>query len=153
MKNNPNVTQTVDGYTLIRKEIEYPYRVFGSSSRDVLNVILGTTVDDTNEFCSDSAHGFRISLHRPSELPRLPDGFIFIPIEYDVYISVKPSMMTTSMGLLNYSSEDRGCFFNWERQLRFFRSYNQENCELECLTNATMDACGCVKFSMPSKRC
>lgn len=152
MKNNPNVTQTIDGYSFTVKESEYPYRVFGSSSRDVLSIILGTKVDDTNEFCSESAHGFRILLHRPSALPQLPDEFIFIPIDHDVYISVKPSMMTTSKGLLDYSSEERGCFFDWERPLRFFRLYNQENCELECLTNATMDACGCVKFSMPSKR-
>ncbi|KAJ6649409.1 Pickpocket protein 28 [Pseudolycoriella hygida] len=29
------------------------------------------------------------------------------------------------------------------------RTYSQRNCELECLTNFTLDMCGCVKFSMP----
>lgn len=29
------------------------------------------------------------------------------------------------------------------------RTYTQQNCELECLTNFTFAVCGCVKFSMP----
>lgn len=154
MDKNPNATHwsVEDGFDVDVNETEvYPYRVFGASSRDVLNVMLGIEVDKSNEFCSELAHGFRVSLHTPDEIPRLPDDFIFVPIEQDVYISVKPNMIATSIGLYGYSSDERGCYFKSERRLRFFKSYNQENCELECLANATIDACGCVKFSMPSK--
>lgn len=42
-------------------------------------------------------------------------------------------------------------FFSTERQLRFFRTYTQYNCEAECLANFTQIQCGCVKFSMPSR--
>lgn len=44
----------------------------------------------------------------------------------------------------------RQCFFDTERQLRFFKIYTQRNCELECLANFTVKTCGCAKFSMPS---
>lgn len=43
----------------------------------------------------------------------------------------------------------RQCYFQKEKYLRYFRSYTQSNCELECLTNYTLKSCGCVKFYMP----
>lgn len=43
----------------------------------------------------------------------------------------------------------RKCYFDSERQLRFLKVYTQRNCELECLSNATLKTCGCVKFSLP----
>lgn len=64
-------------------------------------------------------------------------------------MSVKPNMITTSSGLADYAPERRQCYFNDERQLKFFKVYTQSNCELECLANYTLKACGCVKFSMP----
>lgn len=58
-------------------------------------------------------------------------------------------MITTSDGLKHYLPNRRQCFFNKERFLRYFKVYTQQNCELECLANYTMQQCGCVKFSMP----
>lgn len=43
----------------------------------------------------------------------------------------------------------RKCYFDSERKLRFLKVYTQRNCELECLSNATLNSCGCVKFSHP----
>lgn len=45
----------------------------------------------------------------------------------------------------------RQCYFNDERYLRYFRSYSQSNCQVECLTNYTINKCGCAKFWMPSR--
>lgn len=46
----------------------------------------------------------------------------------------------------------RNCYFENERYLRYFRAYNQFNCELECWANVSLKYCGCVKFSMPSMK-
>ncbi|XP_031635398.1 pickpocket protein 28-like [Contarinia nasturtii] len=127
----------------------YPKRVFGSGMRYMLAFILGISIDDPNQYCNDFSHGFRISLHTPDEFPRLPDEFIFIPVDQDIYISVKPNVITTSKGLRNYSPKDRGCYFKSERKLRFFNAYGQQNCDIECAANFTLASCGCVKFSMP----
>lgn len=67
------------------------------------------------------------------------------------YISVKPSVITTSDGLRSYAPRVRGCYFNSERQLRFFKSYSQQKCQLECFSNYLKMTCGCVTFSLPSK--
>lgn len=43
----------------------------------------------------------------------------------------------------------RGCYFNSERQLQFFKIYTETNCWLECLTNFTLFYCGCTFYYMP----
>lgn len=57
----------------------------------------------------------------------------------------------TSEGLHNYAPQVRGCYLRSERQLRFFNSYSQNKCELECVANYIKVKCGCVQFDMPSK--
>lgn len=128
----------------------YPYRVFGCGMRDSLAAILGIALDDSSQSCTDLAQGFRVSLHSPDKLPNLPDECIHIPANQDIFISVKPIAIATSRGLRSYAPEKRGCYFQTERKLRFFRTYNQYNCEQECLANYTQTLCGCVRFFMPS---
>ncbi|XP_055607832.1 sodium channel protein Nach-like [Uranotaenia lowii] len=62
---------------------------------------------------------------------------------------IKPKTTTTSRSLRMQPYQDRQCFFENERYLRFFRIYNQHNCIQECMVNFTYNLCGCVKFSMP----
>lgn len=64
-------------------------------------------------------------------------------------ISIRPKIITTSDGLKHYEPHRRQCYFQRERRLRYFNTYSQTNCELECLANFTLSECGCVKFSMP----
>lgn len=51
----------------------------------------------------------------------------------------------------NYSPQRRECYFNAENPLRYFKVYNKENCELECLVEYAKILCNCVPFWMPSK--
>lgn len=55
-------------------------------------------------------------------------------------------LIKTQFTLFTYNFR-RKCYFDSERKLRFLKVYTQRNCELECLSNATRKACGCVKFS------
>ncbi len=52
---------------------------------------------------------------------------------------------------LFFVSTRRQCYFDGERQLKFFQIYTKANCELECLTNLTLRYCNCSAFFMPSK--
>lgn len=157
MANNPNASEywnMENGYidNGNGSNRPYPRRVFGCGLRDALMVVLGITLDDSHQICSDLAEGFHIALHSNDKLPNLPDEFIHIPVEQDIYVSVKPIMITTSKALRRYAPDERGCFFKTERQLRFFRTYNQQNCERECLANFTKAHCACTRFSEPSKQ-
>lgn len=141
-----------NGYNANVSENEiYPFRVFGCGRADTLTILMGITIDDSQLYCSGFAPGFRLLLHLPDELPRLPDDFVFIPIEQEIFISVRPNVIATSRGLRRYPPTKRGCFFKSERQLRFFQTYGQRNCEFECAANFTKKTCDCVQFYMPSK--
>lgn len=49
----------------------------------------------------------------------------------------------------SFSPENRGCYFQGERELEFFKIYTKSHCVIECLSNYTVKTCGCAKFSMP----
>lgn len=141
-----------DGYNLSANWNEiYPNRMFGYDFSDTLFVSVKSSIDESNKHCGKFAQGFLFALHPPDELARVPRDFIQIPMGQAIYISIKPNMITTSNGLRKYSPQERGCLFKAERQLRFFNSYSQRNCELECLTNYTETVCDCVQFWMPSQ--
>lgn len=128
----------------------YPNRVFGAGARAGLFALLRLYEQDLEYLCRGPVQGFKILLHTPGEVPQVSKHYFRVPLEQEVLVSVKPNMITTSEGLRHYLPNRRQCFFDSERQLRFFKVYTQRNCELECLSNFTRDECGCVKFSSPS---
>ena len=87
---------------------------------------------------SGPVQGFKILLHTPGEIPRVSKQYFRVPLNQEVVVSVKPNMITTSEGLIGYAPNRRQCYFNDERQLKFFKVYTQSNCELECLANFTL---------------
>lgn len=154
VQGNPSAVHwnVENGYQSNVNESEvYPFRVFGSNIYHKLLIDLTTIMDDSFMDCNIFTPGFYVSLHPPDEFARLLTDYSFVPIEKNVRISVKPKVTATSNGLRHYDPHDRGCYFKSERRLRFFRSYNQANCELECLANYTRNECGCIRFWMPSE--
>lgn len=130
----------------------YPYRVFGLDVFNALNVRLGIVIDSFNENeMTRVPPGFHLSLHSPDELIHADESLFLVPSEHDVYVSVRPATMTTSNGLRSYDPHKRGCYFQSERQLHFFRAYSQQKCQRECLTNFTTKECGCTHYSFPRK--
>lgn len=127
----------------------YPRRVLGPGAKAGLNIVLKLTKPDLDYICRGPVQGFKILLHTPGEIPRVAKQYFRVPLSQEVVVSVKPNMITTSEGLVDYAPERRQCYFNFERSLQFFKVYTQSNCELECLANFTLARCNCVKFSMP----
>uniref|UniRef100_A0A182MII6 Uncharacterized protein n=1 Tax=Anopheles culicifacies TaxID=139723 RepID=A0A182MII6_9DIPT len=93
--------------------------------------------------------GYKVLIHEPTVYPDLSKRNIRLSVSQTLTVALKPNIMQTSPDLAKYSAQKRQCYFTHEHPLRFFRQYNQDNCELECLTNYTLQRCGCVHFSMP----
>nr|XP_019536370.2 pickpocket protein 28-like [Aedes albopictus]XP_019556891.1 pickpocket protein 28-like [Aedes albopictus] len=127
----------------------YPVRVLGAGARAGLNILLRLYNYDLDYLCRGPVQGFKVSLHTSGEYPQVSKQYFRVPLHQEVIISVKPEMITTSEGLRHYAPHRRQCYFNYERRLKYFKVYTQQNCELECITNFTLQTCGCVKFSMP----
>ncbi|KAL5291210.1 hypothetical protein ACFFRR_010551 [Megaselia abdita] len=127
----------------------FPFRTMGAGIKAGLTVELKNFKRDFDSTCRNIFDGFKILIHTPGEIPRLSNKYLQAPMNQQVLISVKPTVITTSKMLKNYDPKSRQCYFENERYLRFFKVYTQTNCELECLTNYTLARCKCVAFSMP----
>lgn len=153
VKHNPNVSNwsLEKGYKEKSMKNEYPRRTYRVGDVTGLIVYLNIMEEDLEYICHDTGLGFKIFLS-PSGEAIETSGFEFrMPLLEATRIVITPTITTTSDALNTYEPEQRGCYFNSERRLRFFQTYTQSNCETECFANLTVNACGCVKFSMPSE--
>lgn len=104
--------------------------------------------DDLEYLCKGSDQGISVILSTPGDTLSMGNSFQMPHSEY-TKIAIKPKLTKTSTKLRAYTPYQRQCFFNAERQLRFYRNYTQNNCEAECWANFTKIECGCVAFFMP----
>jgi len=61
---------------------------------------------------------------------------------------ISAAVKTLDDSLKAFPPEKRGCYFENERKLQFFKSYSKTNCDFECMRNFTLTKCGCVKLSL-----
>ncbi|XP_077285517.1 pickpocket protein 28-like [Arctopsyche grandis] len=147
-----------DGWTMDRgypgnlSANTYPERGTTSGADGSLTVVLKTYYKDIDYLCATSLQGFKISLHAPSDFPRVSQQYFMVPLQQDLIAAIKPNMIITSKGLRGYDPQRRKCFMTVERKLKFFKVYTQQNCQIECLSNYTDSVCGCVAFWMPRSR-
>jgi amiloride-sensitive sodium channel len=57
-----------------------------------------------------------------------------------------PSIIKADDDLKQVPASVRKCYFDDEKQLRFFKTYTQKNCEFECLSTVINRRCNCVPF-------
>ncbi|KAI8118090.1 Pickpocket protein 28 [Lucilia cuprina] len=94
--------------------------------------------------------GFKVFINSPDNIPLTTDNYyIMVPDSKQVIVTVLPQYIKTPTNLKDFDIDKRQCYFNKERNLRFFKFYTQNNCQTECLTNYTIAKCGCAKFWMP----
>jgi amiloride-sensitive sodium channel len=99
--------------------------------------------------CIKGTKGFRISLHMPVESPHISNQYYDIPFSKQTNVIVKPNMIYASKSIKGYKPNDRLCYFNSERKLKYFKIYSKANCDNECKADYVKRQCKCVKFSMP----
>uniref|UniRef100_A0A1I8NUL2 Pickpocket protein 28-like n=1 Tax=Stomoxys calcitrans TaxID=35570 RepID=A0A1I8NUL2_STOCA len=127
----------------------YPGRVLGSGAMAGFLSVLQGFAEELDYSCRYVPDGFKVMLHSPDDVPTMGKHFVHVSMDKDVMIAVKPKMITPSAGIAAYTPHKRQCYLSKDRQLKFFKIYSRNNCELECLTNFTYHRCGCVTFAMP----
>lgn len=129
----------------------HPFRVFGAGMQNCFRLLLKVFDEDIDHLCGGAVQGYKIALHMPNDLPPIWNSYHHISPGKSVHFTIDPNMITTSSDVRKHSPIIRQCYFTSERKLRFFRTYSQRNCELECMANFTLEKCGCVNFSMISE--
>lgn len=139
-----------DGYKSdMNTENEYPLRSTESGLDSGLQITFVNHDHDRSLCCNIYNQYFDVYLSAPGESVDMEysNEFDFkVPISTNSFLSMRPKLITTSQGLRSYSPNERGCFYNNERQLAFFKIYSESNCLLECAANYSVQGIGCVEF-------
>jgi acid-sensing ion channel, other len=83
------------------------------------------------DFCTSPS----FLVHSPFELPGSYDlnEMIEFSYHYDLEVLITPEVIRTDADLKSHDPEKRGCYFEGEKKLKYFKVYTKRNCEFECL--------------------
>ncbi|XP_070498388.1 uncharacterized protein [Chironomus tepperi] len=92
-------------------------------------------------------------IHHYDFMPTFASKYDFTSFEFGTIIDVivTPEITRTDRSLKKLKPTERGCYFEGEKELHFFNTYSQKNCEIECVANFTLETCGCVDIDQPFK--
>lgn len=141
---------------LISAATKYPLHVAPIDRSDEcdLNLDLQFPSNDwqSNYDCSTPpTKHFKLYLHHPDEFVGVFSRSIDIGVGQFVTVLIDPSVIATPINLYKFNVHQRQCYFTFERPLKYYKVYTQNNCRNECFSNYTEKCCGCVKWTMPRK--
>lgn len=99
----------------------------------------------------EPSNGSRVIIHNTDEFPFRTGQHIRHKTNEIVFMEYTPTLHVIDDALKSWSPEQRNCFLEHEKKLKFFKIYTRINCEHECLSEAMLQACDCVPFYMISK--
>jgi acid-sensing ion channel, other len=69
---------------------------------------------------------------------------------YDLDVLITPEIIRTDENLKSVDPKKRGCYFQGEKKLKYFRVYSRRNCEFECLADYLLKktTVNCTQFYM-----
>ncbi|CAG9804871.1 unnamed protein product [Chironomus riparius] len=105
--------------------------------------------DENPNFCRDRSSLYFVFLHLPNEVATRMHQNHFFKLNTVNVLQISAEIKENDKSLRSFSKQERACFFEGERRLKFFKSYTKINCENECLINFTRRQCGCVRPTMP----
>lgn len=100
--------------------------------------------DDRNMF--QPLDFFRVIIHSPEELPYRSGHHYFHGRHEGAFIDVVTEKKKIDEVMESWTPEQRNCFMEHEKKLKFYKIYTKANCEHECLSHAMLRACSCVPF-------
>ena len=89
-------------------------------------------------------------LHNPIETPKVAEFGHFLSPGKEYRVIIKPTVTKASTAIKGIPIKKRQCVFSNETYLKYYRTYTQRNCALECEANYTLEMCHCVPYYLPS---
>lgn len=96
------------------------------------------------EVCLDSS----FIVNSPFEFPDGFDDLKYCQFDYGktLDILITPQVIFTDENLISVAPEKRNCFFDGERELKFFKTYTKLSCEMECYSDYLFRSINCTPF-------
>ena len=130
------------------KDRSMPMRALGPGQQMGLSVLLD--VEEDEYFCSSAeSFGFKILPYMPISMPMMKGFGLALHPGTETFLGVRPTIIHTEDDLATIAVDKRQCFFDHEKDLRFFNQHSFLTCYIECMTNQTISMGGCVSFYFP----
>lgn len=130
----------------LTKDLIMPFR---STDVGALVVRMKINKNETSNLCPDRFRGHSVTFHLPNEYPSFMHTFTNFEVRKQKFISITAAASKYDDYLQKFPLDQRGCYNEDERQLRFFKHYTMINCLEECIANFTFRKCGCVAYYAP----
>jgi amiloride-sensitive sodium channel len=132
------------------QSISYPLQVTKNDYKEFQMILKNQIPKEGFKQCTLLA----FLIHQPDLLPTFLSRNDFTELQYGTQLDVEitPEIIKTDMNLKKLSPNERGCYFDKEKKLKFFQIYSLQNCELECFANIIYQKCGCLPLTLPYNR-
>jgi acid-sensing ion channel, other len=127
--NQPSITIKFPGTQKYLSPNQYPIRSsfnYGNGLRLAI-----TRNPKVKVFSECLYHSFLV--HSPFEYPGSYEKTEMV--EFELEILITPEVIRTDEDLKSYEPHERGCYFNDEKKLKYFKVYTRRNCYFECLAD------------------
>lgn len=114
-----------------------------------LSLITGHSKKDIANFCKDRFESYEILFHLPNEMPLHMHLSSFLESKRHHFLSIKAAVKRVDKSLRIFPPIQRKCYFEDERQLRYFKMYTINNCIQECMSNFTHLHCNNSLLAAP----
>lgn len=143
--HDAKVNWTLDEEYINNSEVDViPMRL--SKANDHIFVVYSSQEDAFN-FCRQNS--VFIYIHLPNEVPTMFHRHTRLQYGHTKRILLQTRVTVAHPSLKSYLPTARGCFFEGEKKLHFFKVYTKFHCYTECLSQYVLGKCGCVGFYMP----
>lgn len=96
--------------------------------------------------------GIRVLINEPAAYPGDRSIEKIYPLGFESMARVSGEQTNCSDAVRLLPIEDRKCFFATEHYLKYFGIYHENNCDIECRIDETLNFCQCVPYFFPNPR-
>ncbi|XP_055850653.1 pickpocket protein 11-like [Episyrphus balteatus] len=124
-----------------------PRQVYGCGYDTGLTVLIDPQADD---YLAGALKypGYRVIVADAYDFPEDNGNNELFSVKQEAYVGVKTTLIFGTSYLENMPLWKRGCIFDKEYKLKYFRQYSYWNCLAECFSARLWRKCGCVTHNM-----
>lgn len=127
----------------------YPFKGSVNDVSAEFAITLKEYEDYDDKSCRRFSTGFNVYFQDSADMPQASIHSYMVKPNQIMSMTFKFDSISASEDLISYPIQTRKCYFPNEPYLKFFLTYTESNCRLECFANYTKYLCGCVAFYMP----
>ncbi|KAF0751167.1 pickpocket protein 28-like, partial [Aphis craccivora] len=148
-KKNETTWTPETGYNQNITPFDVPWRVTGDTVDNAVRLIFDLTNKNLGDHCPKRDSGLTLIVHSPTDVPVGIQPTAYVTGSSMLSVALSLNTIHTSHKIKTWKPNIRNCYYQHEKNLKFFKIYTLHNCEVECRANNTLKICGCNAYFQP----